>query len=142
MISDNHVDEFLALYHKLDRSNLTLLDNIYHQDVIFIDPFHRIDGLPELTQYFANLYENLVYGQFEIHHVLRNENAVSIYWSMSFSHAKIKGGETISFDGNSYLEYQDEKVVLHRDYFDGAAMLYQHIPILGSLIEFVKKRAS
>ena len=141
MISNQHVDEFLALYNKLDRSNLSLLDGIYHQDVIFIDPLHRIDGLQALTHYFANMYENLIQGQFEIHQILKDENKASIYWTMTFCHSKIKNGRPVSFDGNSYLEYQDGKVILHRDYFDGAAMLYQHIPVLGSLINLIKKRA-
>ena len=141
MISEQQINEFLALYNKLEYSNLSLLDQIYHPDIIFIDPLHRIDGLENLTSYFANMYQNLVHGQFTIHQVLTQENKVSIYWTMAFSHSKIKAGETVEFDGNSYLEYQDDKVILHRDYFDGAAMLYQHIPVLGGLINIVKKRA-
>lgn len=142
MISEQYVEEFLTLYNKLDKSNLSSLGSIYHQDVVFIDPMHRIDGLENLTRYFANMYENLVEGYFEIHHVLRQENKASIYWSMTFSHSKIKKGQPIVFDGNSYLEYQDNKIILHRDYFDGAAMLYSHLPVLGGLISLIKKRAA
>ncbi|WP_105170346.1 nuclear transport factor 2 family protein [Pseudoalteromonas sp. T1lg24] len=142
MSNTQHIDEFLTMYNKLDRANLSLLANIYHQDVVFIDPLHRIDGLSELTKYFSNLYENLDAGRFEMKKVLQQDNTVSLYWTMYFSHSKIKAGKEVSFDGNSYLEYRDGKVIFHRDYFNAADMLYQHIPVLGGLINLVKKRAT
>lgn len=142
MSNTQYIDDFLTMYNKLDRANLSLLANIYHQDVVFIDPLHRIDGLSALTKYFSNLYENLDAGRFEMKKVLQQDNAVSLYWTMYFSHSKIKAGKEVSFDGNSFLEYQDGKVIFHRDYFNAADMLYQHIPVLGGLINLVKKRAT
>lgn len=142
MSNTQHIDDFLAMYNKLDKSNLDLLEDIYHQDVVFIDPLHRIEGLSALTKYFSNLYENLDAGRFEVTRVLQQDNVVSLYWTMYFSHSKIKSGKEVSFEGNSFLEYQDNKVILHRDYFNAADMLYQHIPVLGGLINLVKKRAT
>ena len=35
---------------------------------------------------------------------------------------------------------QDGKIIFHQDYFDGAAFIYEKIPILGAEIRFIKKR--
>jgi hypothetical protein len=31
-------------------------------------------------------------------------------------------------------------VYLHRDYFDAGALLYEHLPVLGTLIGWLKRR--
>ena len=37
---------FIALYQQLDKQQLHRLPEVYAEQVIFIDPAHRIDGLP------------------------------------------------------------------------------------------------
>ena len=36
------LDNFINIYSQLSVDNLNLLDSIYHQDVMFIDPMHRL----------------------------------------------------------------------------------------------------
>jgi hypothetical protein len=41
----------------------------------------------------------------------------------------------------SYLQFDKAgKVRYHRDYFDLGAMLYEHLPLLGSLVKTIKRR--
>ena len=46
-------------YNKLDYYNLELLSEVYSEQVIFIDPFKRLEGLPALTHHFKSMYRNL-----------------------------------------------------------------------------------
>lgn len=136
------ISDFLKLYNQLDKSNLELLNEVYADNIVFEDPLHRIEGLPALTEYFANMYENLNQGQFEIHTSFEQDNQASVYWVMTFSHKKIKQGQSLKVNGNTYLEFENGKVVYHRDYFDAGEMIYQHLPVFGTVINLIKRRTA
>ena len=105
------ISDFLKLYNQLDKSNLELLGEVYCDNIVFEDPLHRIEGLPVLTDYFANMYENLNQGQFDILTSFEQDNKASVYWVMTFSHKKIKQGQPLKVNGNTYLEFENGKVV-------------------------------
>lgn len=134
------LEDFVSVYQQLTKHNLHLLAEIYHHDIAFEDPMHKIDGLDNLSAYFTNLYENLSYCRFDVYQSILNDNQAAIYWQMVFSHKKLKGGEKITVEGHSLLYAHHDKVIFHRDYFDAGSMLYEHVPLLGGMIRFLKGR--
>lgn len=136
------ISDFLKLYNQLDKSNLELLAHVYGDNIVFEDPLHKIEGLPALTDYFANMYENLNQGQFDIHTSFEQNNKASVYWVMTFSHKKIKQGQKLKVSGNTYLEFENGKVIYHRDYFDAGEMIYQHLPVFSTVINLIKRRTA
>ncbi len=138
-----HLDAFLSHYNELDRNQLNLLEQMYTSDVLFIDPFHQIQGLKELTGYFKKLYQNIDSIEFEFGERFVSGNQASVYWEMRFKHPRINSGKQVSFSGNSRLSFEDNgKVSRHQDYFDSAAMLYRHLPVLKQVISFIDGRLS
>lgn len=139
--NDSVVDRFILLYQELDKENLDKLETLYHPDIVFIDPFHRINGLDELQRYFFAMYQNLQYIRFEIKQVITEERQACIEWDMHYAHKRIKKAQSICVAGASWLTF-DSLILTHRDYFDAGAMLYQHLPMLGRMISLVNKRMS
>jgi hypothetical protein len=133
---------FVTIYQSLHTGNVDDIRQIYHRDIIFEDPLHRVEGLDNLLDYFNKLYQNLSYCQFIITDSFYSHNRAAVYWVMSFKHANLNGGELVEVIGHTHLKGINDKVTYHRDYLDAGAMLYEHIPVLGSAIRFVKKRAS
>jgi hypothetical protein len=136
------LSNFVSIYSRLDTQNLYLLKDIYHKEVTFIDPIHEIQGFEALSYYFTNLYQNLTACDFDIYNIIWQDHQATIYWQMSYQHAKLNGGEVVHVSGSSHIRGQDNKVIYHRDYLDLGAMLYEHIPLLGRLCKLVKKRAA
>lgn len=135
------MEKFLTTYTQLNAYNLELLASIYSEDICFIDPAHEIRNLSRLTEYFANLYNNISSIHFQFHHQLRLAEEGYVQWQMIFSHPRLKGGESVKVAGASYLQFNDSgKVYYHRDYFDLGAMLYEQLPILGRIIIALKRR--
>lgn len=134
--------DFLTVYQQLGTDNLSQLENIYHQDVTFIDPIHQVNGIDNLLGYFHNLYTNVLFCNFVINDVFFSKNKAAIYWTMDYSHKKLNNAKTITVQGHSLLKMSDDKVAYHRDYVDVGAMLYEHIPLLGKVVKAVKSRAS
>ncbi|QPB83229.1 nuclear transport factor 2 family protein [Pseudoalteromonas rubra] len=136
------LDNFVRIYNKLDRETLHLLDEIYHPEIQFSDPLHGINGLTNLSTYFSDMYSNVISCQFDIHHSLSQGDQAALYWTMRYRHNRLGKGQEISVEGHSYLKVQDGKVIMHRDYFDVGSLLYEHIPLMGMGIRWLKGRVS
>jgi len=134
---------FLNTYQQIDRDNLWLLSTIYEEEVIFTDPLHTIHGLDGLQEYFARLYDNVEDIAFDFNHRLDNGNEACIQWRMHFTHRRLAAGRPVVVDGVSVIRFSERgKVEHHRDYFDLGSMVYEHIPLVGGIISYLKKRVS
>ena len=136
-----HLDQFLNHYHKLDQNHLELLAQMYTNDVLFIDPFHEINGLTALNQYLNKLYQNIKTFRFSYGRRFLMEHEASVYWELHFSHPRINSGNEVCVAGNSHLSFTPSgQVYEHRDYFDSAAMLYRNLPVLKQVISLIEGR--
>ena len=60
---------------------------------------------------------------------------------MRFRHKKLGGGKEIEVRGATFVEFHD-RIFLHEDFFDVGSMLYEHIPVMGAGVRFLKRRIS
>jgi hypothetical protein len=137
----SRLDDFLAVYQKLDADSLDLLGQVYSDQIRFCDPAHEITGLPALKDYFAELYRHVTAISFSFNrrHLLDSEAYIG--WTMTVSHPRLAGGQPVAVDGMSYLQFDEHgKVLYHHDYFDLGALLYEQLPLLGSIIKTIKRR--
>ena len=140
---------FQHLYRTLNRDTLSIdmLGRFYHHDITFIDPYHNFTGLEEVHRYFDGLYANVEDIQFEFHNTWSNTDkdgnlSLVINWTMIYQHPKIAAGRPVTVDGLSELNYSGLYIVRQRDYFDTSQALFEHLPLLGSAIRFLKRRMS
>ncbi|WP_413693228.1 nuclear transport factor 2 family protein [Psychromonas sp. KJ10-2] len=136
------LSRFISIYQKLSFNNLNLLDEVYAEEVTFIDPIHEIHGLSNLHDYFEGLYKNLSSCTFSINDVIIDNQQAAIYWEMIYQHPKLNGGNFVSVQGTSKLIALDNKIIYHRDYLDLGAMLYEQLPLIGKLIHWIKVKAA
>jgi limonene-1,2-epoxide hydrolase len=133
------IEKFISDINSIGHENAkNVLSEIYTDDVIFIDPVKSITGLNELTKYFEDLYQSVTSCHFILTNHLPNSDRYSLEWSMHLQHKKISKNQVIEVQGASFIEFKNEKVCYHRDYYDLGALVYEHIPILGSVIRKVR----
>ncbi|MFG0414609.1 nuclear transport factor 2 family protein [Pseudomonas sp. zjy_8] len=131
---------FAERFAALDEDSLDQLSELYSDDVRFQDPLHEVQGLGAVRRYFAELYANVDALHFEFHgfdQVADGEGYLR--WTMRYRHPRLRGGEEIAVAGCSHLLWR-ERVYRHRDYFDAGALLYEHLPLLGGVIAWLKRR--
>ncbi|NLS11460.1 nuclear transport factor 2 family protein [Vibrio sp. SM6] len=129
-----------TIYSQLNKSNLHLLESVYHPDVIFEDAAHRLEGWSALSDYFSTLYQNVIRCDFDIREQQQVDDSGFLIWSMTLEHPKLKRGEAVVVQGVSHLRFADGLVCYHRDYFDLGEMLYEHLPVLGVVVSAIKRR--
>lgn len=132
---------FAEVFASLDRNNLHKLDEIYHPVMHFTDPLHDVRGLHAMRQYCEQLYANVSAVSFEFHACQTlAEGEAFLRWTMTYQHPRLKGGQPIAVEGCSYICFHDRRVSRHIDYYDAGALLYEHIPVLGRIIHWLKGR--
>ncbi|MDW5376152.1 nuclear transport factor 2 family protein [Halomonas sp. HP20-15] len=140
MAVDPPLEAFCAFYNKLDKSCTKHLPEIYTADIRFIDPFQRIEGIAALTGYFDSLYANLESAHFEFAQRQRQGDQAFVCWTLTLVHPRLAGGRRVAIEGCSRLRFRGDRVCEHHDYFDAGALLYEHLPLLGTAIRWLKRR--
>jgi hypothetical protein len=134
-------EKFTQLYQELNKDNLELLGDLYSEEITFIDPLNRIEGLDDLTNYFADLYENVSSISFDFIEIKSFENSHFVTWNMTLAHTKLNRGKSYIVPGVTHLQTdENEKINYHRDYFDAGKMLYEQIPVIGTIITWIKRK--
>lgn len=134
------VYEYFRYFYGHDVKNVAMLKDIYHNDIVFKDPIHQLQGLHQLQQYFSTLTNNMNTCRFEFADEIRQEEKMHVTWNMHFSHSKIANGWPQILRGMSVIHIVDNKVIYHEDCYDVGAMVYEHVPVLGRMTRWVKKR--
>ena len=139
-MSNSVVDTLKQTFSSASQLTADDLATIYTQDVTFVDPLGKIEGLDRLASYFAGVYKNVTHCRFEYLDELRNDHQASVKWDMVFNHPRLSGGDEITVRGVTLLEFKD-KVHYHEDVYDVGALMYENIPLLGVPVRWLKRRA-
>ena len=135
------VETLKSQYDQLSSTNVDGLLNCYSVDAIFKDPFQEVQGHPAIKHIFLKMYEQLNQPQFIVREQLIGEKQVAFLWDFQFS---MKRWNTTpqSFSGVSWLYFNDAFLVTkHHDYWDPAAGIYEHLPLIGPVMRGLKSLA-
>lgn len=131
------VERFKAYFVQMKLGDDSALNEIYSDNVIFIDPIHRISGVENLKAYFKKLDSNLIEGSFQFTDESIHGNTAYLQWEMNL---RLKRpSKIVKASGISVLTVE-QKIIRQRDYFDAGELFYENIPVLGNIIRFLKKK--
>ncbi|WP_313712999.1 nuclear transport factor 2 family protein [Pseudomonas sp.] len=135
-----YLQHFTERFATLGAHNLELLGDLYSEDVTFRDPLHHINGLTALRGYFAQLYANVDELRYSFEGLDEPQPGHGyIRWTLHFRHPRLAGGQPISLQGCSHVRWRG-RVHFHQDYFDAGALLYEHVPVMGRPVRWLKSR--
>jgi ketosteroid isomerase-like protein len=138
------VSEFKHYYSHFDQRDMNGLDAFYDPDAAFVDPIHAINGRDNLKEYFTLMFAGLVSCRFEFVGETLAEDSAWFKWVMHYQHPKLKQGEPLALTGATYLQFSgtanNKKIIRHEDFYDMGSMVYEHIPVMGSGIRWLKQQ--
>jgi len=130
---------FSALYADLDEENVRKrIRETYAPDAWFNDTVSTEVGIDAIERYLLNTARGA-----EAIHATVQDVAVSgsdcyVRWSMEVRTKNLAGGQPIVTEGISQLRFDGEgRIVLHQDFWNPSAGIYQHLPLIGPAIRFV-----
>ncbi len=119
-----------------------LLDDVYAEQVHFDDTLKTVRGREALRHYLLDSAAAVEQCRIDVLDVSRNQAGEHLLrWKMLIRFRRLQRGVDHWSSGISHLRFDgDGRVVYQQDYWNNADHLYQHIPLLGTLIRLVKRR--
>lgn len=139
---DPRVQAVIAAFEGLTPDRLDALGSLYTDDARFKDPFNEVQGRPAIRAIFAHMFQTLDGPRFVIQEVVVQGDQCFLSWDFHFRMKRFRR-DAQCIHGSSHLRFAaDGHIALHRDYWDAAEELYEKLPLLGSLMRWLKRRAS
>ncbi len=133
------VAKVMDFYSDFSKESIPLIDELYTQDIEFVDPVHVLTGSLALKAYFKRLATNMLQYQIRYLDIIEGAGSAHLSWEMIYSHKSLNSGQPILVKGMSLIKFTS-KVYYHEDRYDLGAMIYEHIPLFGKVTTFFKKR--
>ncbi len=133
------VQAFIDFFEQLQPADLPRLGQFYAAQAYFKDPFNEVEGIPAITAIFAHMFKAVQTPRFVVRAAVAEEAQCFLTWDFCF----ISRGKPMTVHGSSHLRFDAQgRVAWHRDYWDVAEELYEKLPVLGSLMRWLKRQAS
>jgi len=128
-------------FESLNAESVDQLINLYADDAFFKDPFNEVYGHASIKHIFTHMFTQVNNPRFVISSVLENGNQACLSWEFLFEFkSSPHQGELIK--GCTWFKFNEQDLIIeHRDYWDAAEELYEKLPLIGSLMRWLKKRA-
>ncbi len=142
MADDPRVARLTRFFETLTPDSIARIDTVYADDARFKDPFNEVRGLPELRRVFVHMFEQVENPRFVVTRAVSDGNDAFLTWDFLFSMNRSSDQQQV-IRGATHIQFAaDGRVAVHRDYWDAAEELYEKLPLLGSLMRFLKRRAA
>ncbi len=134
---------FVHFFEALRPDSVARLGEVYAADVYFKDPFNEVHALAQVQQIFSHMYVALERPRFVVTGQVGEGHECFLTWDFEFHFRKHHPTVLRTIRGTSHLKFNQAGLVsYHRDYWDAAEELYEKLPLLGSLMRWLKKRVN
>lgn len=141
--TEHAVSQVVEFFEKLSPESLGQLPHIYESNARFKDPFNDVKGLPAIEAIFRHMYVALEKPHFVVMQQIVQGQHCMLTWEFRFRFKRFDQRTDQIVLGATHLVFSEQgKILLHRDYWDAAEELYEKLPLVGSLMRWLKKRAN
>jgi steroid delta-isomerase len=124
-------------YEKLAPDTLDALCALVAEDVRFRDPFSDFKGRARLAEVFRHMFEGLTQPAFTVSDIACSGRVAYLRWAFTFAYR----GHPYRIEGMSEVHFgEDGLVTSHLDHWDSGSQVYLHIPVLGRVIAFIRRK--
>ena len=137
------VAQLVVFFENISPDSGGTIDRLYDPTARFVDPFNDVQGVADIRRIFAHMFVALEAPRFVVTHSLVQGNQCFLTWDFHFRFKSFQKDKPQTIHGGSHLIFSEQGLVtLHRDYWDAAQELYEKLPLVGSLMRWLKKRAN
>lgn len=131
----------VAFYEHLQPAHLDALEHIYAVDAAFKDPFNEVRGIAAIRHIFAHMFSTLLEPRFVVTTQVLQGHQCFLSWEFHFRVKRQRGVAQVIRGASHVVFNREGRVEMHRDYWDAAEELYEKLPVVGSLMRWMKAKA-
>lgn len=132
------LDALVGFFETLTPASLGRVAEIYAPDAKFCDPFNEVQGVRAVEQIFRHMFAQVDQPRFVVLESYEQAPRAVLLWEFTFrfrgqrAERKVEGMSRVVFDDCG-------RVASHRDYWDAAGGVYAELPVLGTLMRFLRR---
>ena len=133
----------MRFYETIELTTLhAQLAEVYAPNAQFKDPFNDVSGVAAIGRIFEHMFTQVDEPHFVVTTKVLEGSQAFLTWEFLFRMKRFSK-ETQCILGATHIIFDaDGKVAVHRDYWDAAEELYEKLPVLGSLMRWLKRKAN
>jgi steroid Delta-isomerase len=132
-----------AFYETITEQSLPEIRSLYASNAYFKDPFNEVNDIAAIEKIFAHMFVASHDPRFVVLSKIENGDEAFLVWEFRFRIKRYKPDVEQIIRGASHLRFDaNDRVMFHRDYWDAAEEFYEKLPLIGSIVRFVKRRVS
>tara|TARA_B100000579_G_scaffold415011_1_gene409215 strand:- start:95 stop:526 length:432 start_codon:yes stop_codon:yes gene_type:complete len=140
-MSEARILEYIKFFEELSLDNLSAMNLIIHDDIHFRDPFNDTIGIVAYTLILEDMFKKVPDIKFVVKSYSLNHKVAFLKWESIANSTKL--GKPWIIEGMSEIQFSsDNKVIEHIDYWDSSRHFYEHLPILGRVLKFIRRLVS
>lgn len=136
------IERIVQRFESISPATLDAVAELYALDARFKDPFNEVQGPEAIRRIFEHMFESLDEPRFMVHEAVVQGRQAFLAWDFHFHMKRFDRAAQVIRGGSHLVLDDDGRITLHRDYWDAAEELYEKLPVVGSLMRWLKKRAA
>jgi len=137
------LDRLVVFFETLTEKSVANLSLIYAPDARFKDPFNDVKGCAAISAIFNHMFVALEAPRFVVIERISQGGQCFLTWEFRFKFKNYQRSTEQVILGASHIVFNAQGLVsLHRDYWDAAEELYEKLPVVGSVMRWLKRRAN
>jgi hypothetical protein len=131
--------KFIELYSDLSPASVEArVKETYAANVWFNDTIATKVGISAVAAYLLRTAQDTPEVRATIDDVAVSGSDCYVRWTMHVRTPNLAGGKPIVTSGISQLRFDREgRIILHQDYWNPAAGIYQHLPVIGLVLRYI-----
>ncbi|MDD7911038.1 MULTISPECIES: nuclear transport factor 2 family protein [Pseudovibrio] len=131
---------YAKFFETVSPENIDAVHGMISDDVHFIDPFNDVRGRDMVEKILHRMFHDVQQPKFQILDLAWSNGLCFMRWDFTCHQKRlgdwgVRGMTELHFDAQG-------RISAHYDYWDASTHFYTRIPVIGSMIRWVKKRAS
>lgn len=132
--------DYIEYMESLTPRSIRLIEKIATPDMYFKDPFNEVNGIENVERIFEHMLKTVQAPKFKaLDYQFGRAGTGYIRWAFYYE----ENGKRQAIEGMSEIAFsEDGRVTSHIDHWDSGEFVYQKIPLLGSVIRFLRSKIS
>lgn len=141
MAHSERLNRIVAFFETISESSLPQLRELYAVNAYFKDPFNEVNDIAAIEHIFAHMFVSTDAPRFVVTSRIEQGDEAFLVWEFRFQIKRYQPHIERVIRGASHLKFDNQsRVSFHRDYWDAAEELYEKLPVIGSIMRWMKRQ--
>jgi ketosteroid isomerase-like protein len=137
------LQRLVEFFEQITPQDADRMGAIYTDDALFKDPFNEVRGVSQIARIFSHMFHQVDRPRFVVKEAVESGEQAFLIWDFEFAFRAPLPRHQQVIRGASHLRFApDDRVEMHRDYWDAAEELYAKLPVLGGFMRFLRRRGA